>query len=159
MNRSISVLGLTIFLAVAAVLQGCTDNAIIDVNHEISNRRWSYIKKVSIPVKIEDNSKAYNVYMNLRHTADYRYSNIFVLIHQRSPDGKKVTERKEFQLAYPDGEWLGSGSGNLYTYQLLFKERYRFPSPGTYIFEFEQNMRDNPLREVRDVGLRVEPAE
>ncbi|MBC8051449.1 MAG: gliding motility lipoprotein GldH [Sphingobacteriaceae bacterium] len=146
------------FLCVLTIAAGCSDNAVVDLNKEISSRRWSYIKKVSIPVKIDDSNKRYNLYMNLRHTADYKYSNIFVLIHQTGPGGKK-TERKEFQLAYPDGEWLGSSSGNLYSYQLLFREGYSFPSPGTYVFEFEQNMRDNPLREVRDVGMRVEPVE
>ena len=82
-----------------------------------------------------------------------------MLIHQKAPGTKTITERKEFRLAYPDGEWLGSGSGNLYSYQILFKEKYKFLKAGTYIFVFEQNMRDNPLREVSDVGLRVEPAE
>jgi gliding motility-associated lipoprotein GldH len=147
------------FLLFTCVLSSCLDNAVIDVNQEISSRRWSYIKKVSVPVKIEDAGKSYNIYMNLRHTADYRYSNIFVLVHQIGPDGKKTTERKEYQLAYPDGEWLGTGSGNLFSYQLIYKEKYKFPAPGRYVFEFEQNMRDNPLREIHDVGLRVEPAE
>jgi gliding motility-associated lipoprotein GldH len=146
-------------LLFVGIFSSCIDEAIVDVYREISNRRWSYIKKVSVPVKIEDSSKAYNVYMNLRHTADYKYSNIFVLIHQIAPGGKKTTERKEFQLAYPDGEWLGSGSGNIYTHQLLFKENHIFPAPGTYVLEFEQNMRDNPLKEIRDVGLRVELAQ
>jgi gliding motility-associated lipoprotein GldH len=144
---------------IALIFSGCADNSIVDVYKEISSRNWSYIKKVSIPVQIDDAGKTYNLYMNLRHTADYRYSNIFVRIHQISTDGKKTTERREFQLAYPDGEWLGSGAGNLYSYRLLFKEKYKFPSPGKYVFEFEQNMRDNPLREVRDVGIRVEVAE
>ena len=155
MNKSVCFIG----LFVAGLFAGCADNAVVDVNKEINNRTWSYIKKISVPVKIEDASKAYNLYMNLRHTADYKYSNIFVLIHQVAPGGKRTTERKEFQLAYPDGEWLGSGSGNLYTYQLQFRGNYTFPSAGTYTFEFEQNMRDNPLREIRDVGLRVEVAE
>lgn len=139
-------------------LSGCLDNAVIDINKSIASRRWSYINKVSIPVKIEDAEKRYNVYMNLRHTAEYRYSNIFVLVHQVEPGGKRIKERKEFQLAYPDGEWLGSGSGNLFSYQLIFRENYKFPKAGNYVFEFEQNMRDNPLKEIHDVGLRVEPA-
>lgn len=155
MGSILRVAGIIIFTLIFA---SCADNAIIDVNKEIDSRNWSYIKKVSIPVKIEDVGKAYNLYMNLRHTANYKYSNIFVLIKQINPGGKKATERKEFQLAYPDGEWLGSGAGNLYTYQLLFREKYVFPAPGIYTFEFEQNMRDNPLREIRDVGIRVEPA-
>ena len=148
-----------ILLLSSVLFIGCNEKAVVDANKEISSRNWSYIKKVSIPVKIEDVNTSYNLYMNLRHTADYKYSNIFVLIHQVNPGGKRTTERKEFQLAYPDGEWLGSGAGNLYTYQLLFREKYKFPFPGTYVFEFEQNMRDSPLREIRDVGMRVEPAE
>lgn len=159
MNSIIHAFRLTIVCFSISLIAGCADNAVVDVNKEIGRRTWSYIKKVSIPVKIEDSSRSYNLYLNLRHTAEYKYSNIFVLIHQIAPGGKRTTERKEFQLAYPDGEWLGSGAGNLYTYQLLFKENYKFPSPGTYVFEFEQNMRDNPLREIRSVGMRVEPVE
>ncbi|PWG78204.1 gliding motility lipoprotein GldH [Pararcticibacter amylolyticus] len=140
-------------------LQACTDSAVIDTNQKIDNRNWTYTQKVRFPVTIEDPAKAYNVYLNLRHTADYKYSNIFVLIHQSGPGMKTSTERREFKLAYPDGEWLGSGSGNFYTYQLQFRENYKFPSKGIYTFEFEQNMRDNPLREINDVGIRVEPAQ
>ncbi len=147
-----------LLLLFPAFITACTDNAIIDTNIEISDRNWSYIKTVRIPVQVKDASKAYNLYFNLRHTADYKYSNIFVIIYQTGPDKKRTKERKEFQLAYPDGEWLGSGSGNLYSYQLPFKENYKFPKKGIYVFEFEQNMRDNPLREVSDAGLRVEPA-
>ncbi len=149
---------LFLLTALAVSLIGCSNNALVDTSQEITGRNWSYIKKVSIPVQVVDASKPYNIYFNLRHTANYKYSNIFVLIHQKAPSGKKTTERKEFQLAYPDGEWLGSGSGNLYSYQLLFREKYLFPEAGTYVFEFEQNMRDNPLREISDVGLRVELA-
>ena len=150
-----------LFLLLAAVflLTACADTAVVDQNQELKGHHWSYTNKISIPVVIEDTTQAYNLYMNLRHTGDYKYSNIFVLIHQAGPDGKRSTERKEFQLAYPDGEWLGSGSGNIYSYQLLFREHYRFPAKGKYIFTFEQNMRDNPLGEVTDAGLRVEPAE
>ncbi|HEX8377059.1 MAG TPA: gliding motility lipoprotein GldH [Pedobacter sp.] len=159
MSKLLTRLKPFLILLIAVTTTSCADSSIVDVYKEISSRNWSYIKKVSIPVKIEDTGREYNLYMNLRHTADYRYSNIFVRIHQISPDGKKSTERKEFQLAYPDGEWLGSGAGNVYSYRLLFREKYKFASKGTYLFEFEQNMRDNPLREVRDVGMRVEVAE
>jgi gliding motility-associated lipoprotein GldH len=96
--------------------------------------------------------------LNLRHTGDYKYSNIFILVHEISPEGKTITERKEVKLALPDGEWLGKGSGNLYSYQVLVKSKYRFAKKGNYVFQLEQNMRDNPLREVSDVGIRIELA-
>jgi gliding motility-associated lipoprotein GldH len=111
-----------------------------------------------VAVKVENQAIPYNLFINLRHTADYRYSNIYIRIRQINPDKSIKLFRKEFRLANPDGEWLGTGSGNLYSYQLPIYLNYRFPAKGTYIFELEQNMRDNPLKEITDVGLRVEEA-
>lgn len=150
----------TLFLLMSLLgLISCQDTVTIaDTNAEFDKRNWSYSQKISIPVKIEATDISYNLYLNLRHSAGYKYSNIFIIIHIIGPDGKKVTERREFKLALADGEWLGSGSGNMYSYQIKFKENYKFPVKGTYIFELEQNMRDNPLDHVSDVGIRVEKA-
>ncbi|HEY0899717.1 MAG TPA: gliding motility lipoprotein GldH [Sphingobacteriaceae bacterium] len=151
------VFKLTLFAGLFFVLTSCgNSNAIVDTNQEIKGRNWSYISRVKVPVQIENTGVDYSIWINLRHTSEYKYSNIFLLVHQTGPDGKRKTERKEFKLAKPDGEWLGSGSGNLYSYQLLYKENYRFPAKGKYVFELEQNMRDNPLKNISDVGLRVE---
>lgn len=141
----------------ATVLASCQDQSlIVDTNIELDKHNWSYTEKVRIPLSIESADIPFNLYLNLRHTSDYKYSNIFLLIHITGPDGKKITERREFKLAQPDGEWLGSGSGNLYSYQILFKEDYKFPLKGKYMIELEQNMRDNPLDHITDAGIRVE---
>lgn len=141
----------------ATVLASCQDQSVIvDTNIELDKHNWSYTEKVRIPLSIESADIPFNLYLNLRHTSDYKYSNIFLLIHITGPDGKKITERREFKLAQPDGEWLGSGSGNLYSYQILFKEDYKFPLKGKYMIELEQNMRDNPLDHITDAGIRVE---
>ncbi len=146
-----------IVLFVAVSITACQDTqTVADTNTEIAGRNWSYTEKVQVPVTIEDTGVTYNLYLNLRHTASYKYSNIFLLIHITAPDGKRITERKEFKLALPDGEWLGSGSGNLYSYQIPFKENYRFGVKGKYVIELEQNMRDNPLDQVTDAGVRIE---
>jgi gliding motility-associated lipoprotein GldH len=139
-------------------LSGCTDpNAIVDQNTPIDNHNWSYANRIKNPVKIDDASIPYNVYINLRVTGEYKYSNIFVLIRRNGPKLKGVT-RYEVKLANPDGQWLGQGSGNLYSYQVPILTNFKFPEKGTYTFEMEQNMRDNPLHEVNDVGMRVEKA-
>lgn len=152
------------FFLLAALLGigliSCRDSStLVDSNQEIVGRNWGYDNKIKVPIQIEDEKKLYNIYLNLRHSAEYKYANIYVLMHIKGPDGKLVTERKEFKLAEPDGEWLGKGSGNMYSYQLLFKKGYRFLEKGSYSFEIEQNMRDNPLKEITDVGLRVEVSE
>ena len=149
-----------IFLFAISTFWGCSDpNAVIDQNVVIANNNWSYVNKIKNKVTITDETIPYNLYTNLRVTAEYKYANLFVLIKQVNPDKKASTTRYEFKLANADGEWLGNGSGNIYSYQVPFKKGYKFPAKGVYTFEIEQNMRDNPLREVTDVGIRVERAE
>jgi gliding motility-associated lipoprotein GldH len=140
--------------------QGCSDpNMVIDQSTEISNHNWSYVNRIKYDVKIDDVNIPYNLYFNVRVSGNYKYSNLFALLFQTSPGKKTHTTRYEFKLANNDGEWLGSGSGNLYSYQIPLRTQYRFPSKGVYHFEIEQNMRDNPLHEVIDAGLRVEKAQ
>ena len=137
---------------------GCTDpNAIIDQNTSIDNLNWSYANKVKYDVKIDDPVTVYNIDINLRVTGNYRYSNIFMLVRRNGPE-LNATTRFELKLAAQDGRWLGTGSGNLYSFQVPIITNFKFPAKGTYHFEIEQNMRDNPLREVSDVGLRIEKA-
>ena len=141
-------------------MNGCYDkNAVYDQNTEIVNRNWSYANKLKYDVEIKDSSVPYNLFLNIRVTGDYKYANMFVLISERGPAGKPNMLRYEFKLANPDGEWTGKGTGNIYSYQTLFKPAYKFPARGIYHFEVEQNMRDNPLHEVSDIGIRIAKAQ
>ena len=159
MKRVLNFFFIVAFASMLLSFPACTDPAaVIDQNTAVANHNWSYPDRFKYDVKIEDASALYNLYMNLRVTSDYKYSNIFVLISHTGPDKKRIVKRYELKLANKDGEWLGSGSGNLYSYQAPFLTNYKFPAKGLYHFEIEQNMRDNPLREVSDVGLRVEKA-
>jgi len=148
-----------LFIGTISIFPACHEpGTLVDHNTEIENHNWPYSDKIKTEFKITDNSLPYNLYFNLRHTADYKYSNIFILVYETNPNHQTKATRYEFKLAQPDGGWLGNGSGNLYSYRLPLQTNYRFPSPGTYTFTLEQNMRDNPLTEVADVGLRVEKA-
>ncbi len=144
--------------AAALLLASCTDSALVDRNVPITDRAWHYDDRPSVTAHITDTTNRYDVYLNLRHTPDYRYANIFVLLHEQAPDGRDTTERFEIRLAEPDGRWLGRGGGSVYTHQQLVKENVRFADTGKYVFAFEQNMRENPLLEVTDVGIRIAPA-
>ena len=149
---------LSLFLA-SAFFTACTDTALVDKNIPIAKHEWRYEDPVNIDVHVSEIDAPYRVYLNLRHTPDYRYANIFMLVHVYQPNGTDTTERIELTLAEPDGRWLGSGAGSIYTHQQLIKDNYFFPDTGQYTFSIEQNMRENPLPEIADVGIRIEPAQ
>ncbi len=158
MNSSVSFYFSLMAVCVLLTAGACTDHAVIDQSLPVPNHSWKYTDKLTVAVPIDDTSTAYNIFINLRHTASYPYANIYLLIHQQYPSGRLTTVRKEITLANADGRWLGTGSGNLYHLQHLFAKEYHFTDTGTYLFSFEQHMRENPLQGISDVGLRIEPA-
>lgn len=159
MKRAFNIIYPAACMLFIMLLGSCTDpQAVIDNNIALPDHNWSYVNRMRFDCKIDDEAVAYNLYLNLRVTDNYKYSNLFVLIYQSQPGSKAKVTRYELKLAAADGEWYGKGSGNLYSYQVPFKTNYKFPAKGNYHFEIEQNMRDNPLHEVSDVGLRVEKA-
>lgn len=146
-----------LFFAAVVVffVSGCDTNNLADTNMSLPARNWSYENKAKVVIEVKDSSKPLDIYFKLRHTADYRYSNIFILLHIKGGGVARQTKRYEYRLAQPDGQWNGSGSGNLFTYTLPLLTDYKFAVPGKYELEIEQNMRDNPLKEISDVGIKV----
>lgn len=77
------------------------------------------------------------------------------MVYEKGPHTKEYIFRKELKLAQLDGKWTGKSAGSLYTQQSLIHKDYVFPDTGVYHFSIEQNMRDNPLMEISDVGLNI----
>lgn len=147
---------LLLYLPILA-LQSCVDkNVKVDTYEAIPKLNWTYVNPIKATINVTDSTQAYNIYVNFRHTADYKYANIWLRFHIIGPNQKDVPVRQEFQLAMPDGHWLGNGSGNLFSYQLIYKEKYKFAGIGKYTLIVEQNMRDNPLKAISDVGIFIE---
>ena len=136
-------------------LSSCTDNALYNENKAIVNRSWEYSQIPSFSVKIDDKKAKYDIFINVRHTNLYDYSNLFVLLHEKGKGLIDTSYRKEIKLAELDGKWLGHSSGSLYEIQYLAKPNFSFPDTGTYTFAIEQNMRTNPLLEINDVGIKI----
>ncbi|WP_113660951.1 gliding motility lipoprotein GldH [Pedobacter nanyangensis] len=161
--KSIKNIGFSIALRVntlascligVALLFGCNFNTVIDTNQAVEDNQWLYANTAKADFKIEDTAKPYHINFKLRINNSYRYANMFVLATFKDAKGRKRL-RYQFKLAKPDGQWLGKGSGDLYAYTFPLLKNHRFPDTGKYSIEIEQNMRDNPLLGVSDVGIEV----
>jgi gliding motility-associated lipoprotein GldH len=142
------------FLIAFLFLVGCSNNNLVDTNTNVPDNSWTYAKSIKTTVEIKNPTQSYRFYFKLRHTTDYRYANLYVVMHLKG-NGLNKSTRYQFKLAKNDGEWLGKGSGDLYTYNFPLLTNYRFAKPGKYEIEIEQNMRDNPLIGISDIGITV----
>jgi len=138
-------------------LISCSDHALMDQNKAIENKVWFNKQVPEFTVTIKDSSIPYNLYLNLRNTMAYPFSNIYVLVHQKNPDNTKKTYQVKLILANREGLWLGNSAGSIFNHQARFLKDFSFPHAGIYSFQLEQNMRLDPLPGIIDVGLRIEP--
>ena len=82
-----------------------------------------------------------------------------MFLHTTFPNGNQTHDTIECIFAYPDGRWIGDGSGSMRDLKILLNNNLRFPIKGNYHFEIEQAMREPVLEGITDVGLRIEAIE
>ena len=131
-------------------------NVIFDESVVIPNASWDNQEIPYFDVNVEDTLSAYNFYLNIRHLENYRYSNFYMFLHTTFPDGNQTHDTVEIVLAYPDGRWVGRGSGSMRDNNILLNDNLYFPLKGNYRFEIEQAMREPQLDGVTDVGICFE---
>jgi len=154
-SRSSDRLFLSLLPFILLYLAGCDSRTIYDNNKNIQDDVWKSDQIVRFDIELKDTVNIHKFYINLRHKTSYRYANIFLFINTTFPDGKEARDTVECILADPSGKWLGKGISNIRDNQVLLRRGLRFPQQGTYIFEFEQAMREPELEGVMDLGLRI----
>ncbi len=145
-------------LGILALFIACVDNpeVLYDKSKPIMDNSWQVKDQKLYWLEVQNPQLAYRIYINLRITNDYKYSNLFINLKTHGPNKEFITKRLEFKLADSEGDWLGNGSGNIFTYRIPITDTYKFAKKGAYKVEIEQDMRDNPLIGVVDIGLRIE---
>ena len=136
-------------------LTACTNDSF-DKRTVIPEAEWRQEDRVAFDVDINDTLSGYEFGIGLRHLENYRYSNLFVFLHTRMPNGNVTHDTIECTLATPEGKWLGKSSGSMRDLTMPLNENLRFPLTGTYHFEIEQAMREPVLKGISDIGLYIE---
>lgn len=146
-----------IFAIIAAfVMSSCSSRMMYDESVVIPEAKWDNKNVPYFDVKVEDTISVYSFALNVRHMENYRYSNLYIFLHTTFPNGNVTHDTIECTLAYPDGSWVGRGSGSMRSDKILLNPNLRFPLDGVYHFEIEQAMRDDILKGIADIGISIE---
>ena len=142
-------------VCLALVLASC-DNDSFDKRTVIPEAEWRQEDRVAFDVDINDTISPYSFGIGLRHLENYRYSNLFVFLHTRMPNGNLTHDTIECTLATAEGKWIGKSSGSMRYLIVPLNENLLFPLSGTYHFEIEQAMREPVLKGISDIGLYID---
>lgn len=137
-------------------LVSCNFNYTYNNNVDITNGKWFKDEAAVFDVLIEDSLAVQDFYLTLRNDSEYRYSNLFVFLTTRFPNGNLTRDTIEIVLADKSGKWLGKGWGNVKENKVLLNSNIQFPLTGRYEFFVQQAMRVDTLKGIKSVGLVIE---
>lgn len=149
---------LCLLIACSLQLISCDTIDLYEKVVPIPKHQWYSSYKPEFNFNIKDTAVPYQLYFIIRHNNNYRYNNIWVKLTAKSPVDSTRSFTLDLPLANKEG-WLGSGMDDLFEHRVAFAldpEKFRFARSGEYKFTLEQVMRDNPLDNVMNVGIRIE---
>ncbi len=139
-------------------LTGCNPDVIVDQYHSLPETGWHYKNEITDTFQPKTNYY-HQLYANVRINGDYGYSNLYTRLTITAPDSSKTKEVINLKLAENSGKWLGSGIGDVITFQIPILGKQTFKQKGTYTVNIEQYMRLENLPNVVSVGIKVEQLE
>jgi len=141
-----------IFLLLCA--SACTHKETFCSFRSLKESNWHKDSVLRFDVPVTDSLSALDVLIEIRNTNDYPYKNLWLFVHCTTPSGESRRDTVECLLADDFGKWQGKGL-SLFELAIPYEQNIRYPRTGTYSYRIKQAMRDDVLKGISDVGLKV----
>lgn len=152
MNKIFTLFVVFILISCGSIDTGKVYEEIVAIPSE----GWSASQSYKFEMPVTDTTKAYDILLHFRNTGRYAYSNIWLFIESTSPKGNSLKDTFEIELADNLGRWLGEGIGDVNNLLVPYKENILFPVKGVYQVKITQAMREETLKNVLDLGIRLQ---
>jgi gliding motility-associated lipoprotein GldH len=156
-NRALFFL---LFTFTFLLLTSCAKLNVYEKDVTIPQYEWQYNFEPSFNFNISDTAAKYHVYVVLRHTDAYRYNNIWLNIGFQTPTDSIRRIQYEFIIGDDATGWQGTGMDDIWEVRKLItngpQEYFTFKKQGDYKFTLAQQMRENPLKNIMNAGIRIE---
>lgn len=148
---------LILFPLIALFLFACNENRLINEYKNIPMFNWEKGYDLSYALNVEDATPKYKMMIGLRHTSGIGFGEILVHLKMTTPSGKEIETPYILEIREKDtGELKGSAMGDITDIEIPVEETFTFPEAGQYTFEISQQMEQDAVSGIMEVGLVVD---
>lgn len=145
---------IAVAIASALLLAGCGGKQPEHLaSYKIEDSAWRIADTARWHWDVADTMQSYDLSIEIRHSTNYPYANLYLFVEVVSPDGATLSDTLDYPLCAPSGEWYGEGFSNNRTVALPYRSSCRFARAGHYVFNVRQGMRRDPLEGIHEVSL------
>mgnify|MGYP003682067633 FL=1 len=143
------------YLLILAISLISCENIVYENYYSFENESWNSDSLKRFDFEIMDTLATYSLSLNVRHSIDYEYQNLFVFV------SGEVNDTIELMFADKNGKWKGSGISDVREFTHSLKKDRTFSKKGKHFINIEQAMRYGAsekiqhLQNILDVGLII----
>lgn len=134
----------------------CGRNIVFTDSVIMKDKTWKLSDIPEFIIPVEDTMNSNNIFFFIRTGSSYPYRNIYLFVTTSAPDGERITDTLQYNLADEKGNWYGKGAGDIHELKLPYKSNVFFPVKGNYQISIQHGMRIEDLKGVYDFGLVIE---
>lgn len=140
----------------------CNERTAFNTFKELPNGNWHSTDTLVFTLK-DLGAKNKHLYFNIRNNDFYPFSNLFLIASLENDNGMVVVDTLEYQMALPNGTWLGKGMGSTKEHKLWYKQNIALQDTAVYTLKITHAMRKvgaanglQTLKGITDFGVEVE---
>lgn len=155
MNK-INLLISILFLSVIIFCSSCGEKYIYDKKYDITNQSWKYKDTLNFDFEIKDSMKIYNLYLEIAHTENYPFQNLYMMTYTKFPNGMRPSQLLNVELAEKTGKWQGEKSSDSWIQKVDLQKGAFFNQVGKYTLTLTQFMRQDSLPALKSIRFAIE---
>lgn len=145
---------LILLILINISLLSCNRNVVFTEFQSLLAVGWEADSVLVYSPQIDDTTSTYELQIIVRHTDKYPYQNLWLFVDVAKDSTILRRDTIESFLADDRGQWLGHGM-RIYELPLLYLEKLPLVQSGDYEVIVQQGMREDTLRGIVDVGLKI----
>jgi gliding motility-associated lipoprotein GldH len=135
----------------------CDTIDIYEQTKPFPSHTWNSKEKLSFNFTIIDTTSLYNIFAVVRHEDAYHFNNMWINVTTITPDKAATEQKVELKLG-DNNRWFGNSMDDIVEHRVLLTRRPVKLKLGDYTFSIQQIMREDPLQNMLNAGIRVEKA-
>jgi gliding motility-associated lipoprotein GldH len=140
-------------------LISCNKSKVFEKYSDLNNNKWAREEPVDFVVNIENADVDYDVFIAVRHTVYYMYSNLLVSTTVIYPNGEIRIKDHSLELRDQGGTFRGQGMGDIFDLEVPIMKKVRFPLSGNYKFTIQNIMSRPETNNIMQIGLIVKKSD